>query len=214
MTKNNEVSIFDICGTLFFSNTTFDFIVFFHKKKKNTLKWLYSLLLTSFLGKILNRLSILNVRNTLLWSLKGESRSCLIKVANDFYDEKLIYKKNYKAFCILDLQLEQTNVILSSASIEPVVYIIANRLGVDYYASELEYDGNWCFAGVFMNDNLGVKDKAVSIFKVKTVVTDNLSDVNLCLRAENVVVFSKKKNANYWKKNLKDIDSEIIIYDY
>ena len=46
------IVVFDLCGTLYRSNTTYDFIEYFHKKKRHFIKWFLVFILMSLVGKI------------------------------------------------------------------------------------------------------------------------------------------------------------------
>ncbi|MCV5604550.1 hypothetical protein OFN09_31450, partial [Escherichia coli] len=76
--------VFDVCGTIYASNTTFDFIIEYHKSRGNMHKYFWAKTLLSFPFKVLNKLHLFSIRNSLIKTLKGESRGNLEKFGSEF----------------------------------------------------------------------------------------------------------------------------------
>lgn len=196
---SNKKYIFDICDTLYDSNTTFDFCKWRNKK----ISWRFILWLSSTtIGKILNKLSIKLFdkefsRFLHLKSLKNINRIELYKEANLFVSDFLADKKICHIHKIL-IQAKQENKIiyLVSASIDPIVHAIAKNLGVNYISSELNYSKNIC-QGFLHKDLLGNKHLII-INDISLVVTDNISDYSLCKMAEHSLIIVNSKNKSFW----------------
>ncbi|MEX9216006.1 HAD family hydrolase [Providencia rettgeri] len=196
---SNKKYIFDICDTLYDSNTTFDFCKWRNKK----ISWRFILWLSSTtIGKILNKLSIKLFNKEFsrflhLKSLKNINRIELYKEANLFVSDFLADKKICHIHKIL-IQAKQENKIiyLVSASIDPIVHAIAKNLGVKYISSELNYSKNIC-QGFLHKDLLGNKHLII-INDISLVVTDNISDYSLCKMAEHSLIIVNSKNKSFW----------------
>ena len=69
--------VFDVCGTLYNSNTTFDFILEYHRYRNNKVRSLYLMILLSFPCKVLNKLKLFSIRKRMIATLKGEEKKHL-----------------------------------------------------------------------------------------------------------------------------------------
>lgn len=194
------MKLFDICGTLYSCNTTFEFC-----------KWIegrfgYSILLklTQTLPlKVFNRLiekffAVDLIRILHLYTLKGYSEADVEILARKFVAEIL---PKFKVLPVHQLLVRSslTNIVLVSATIEPVAKAIANVLDVPvYFASSLSKK-NGRYDGKIKDDLLGNKHHLFLDHDIELVVTDNKSDYLLCKRANEVVIVSKTRDIQYWK---------------
>lgn len=198
--ENKQLYIFDICGTLYHSNTTMDFCEYRCKSKITKFILKYS---KSFIGKIVNKIlfrfiGFELIRYLHLKSLEGILDYKLNEDAKDFVESFLEKKKIEEVHEILK-NSDKDKVVLVSATIEPVAKAIACRLGnLTYLSSALKYDNNKKCLGKIENDLLGNKHKYFKNKKIDFIITDNESDIVLCEMADKVIIVSKKKNFDFW----------------
>ena len=208
-----NIVVFDICGTLYQSNTTYDFLLYYFKSiKSKKLKSFRRNFSIPF--KVIFKLMILlkvdyYIRQRLIKYIKGEPVDLVEKVATKFVREILVNRKiaftqNLIKENIIDTEIE---VILISASIEPVVKAIANELGVENYFSTLLDTENDVFTGRIKKEMQG--NKLPMFEKIKnndtaylTFHTDNKEDLPLALKADEVFILSSNKNMGFWRKKL------------
>ena len=91
MTKSRLV-IFDICGTLFFSNTSFDFLDLIVQAKSYSL---FRKVSKTIFARIINKVSVLLLKKDLIRSIavlyiKGMSKAELQEKADIFYNQYLL----------------------------------------------------------------------------------------------------------------------------
>jgi HAD superfamily phosphoserine phosphatase-like hydrolase len=220
--SKEEVYIFDVCGTLYHVNTTYDFLLFYFREKDWKKYWTIKLLL-SFPSKVLivlfTKMGLkLDIRPHLVAFLKGEKVEDVEVYSKRFVTEYLNSKRVLKTqYFLKAAQEKQKTVILVSASLEPVIKAIADNLQVkEYYASQLEKSNNGHYSGNLANDLRGEK---LPIFTGNfdlrnlglVVHTDNLDDIALIEAAEKTFIISKKRNLKRWEKLLASHkDAEII----
>jgi len=192
--------IFDICGTLYNSNTTMDFCEYRcdKKSKKIILK-----LSKTILAKVINKLSLkfFNfdlIRVLHVKSLKDLDINTLQKDANNFVEQYLEKKKIDEVHNILK-KYDKNDVILVSATIDPMAKAIAQKLGgLKYISTTLEYKEDKCL-GKIKDDLLGNKQHYFKNQEIEFIITDNKSDLALCQMAKEVVIVSKNKNIKFWE---------------
>lgn len=199
--------LIDIDGTLFNSNSTFDFLDSLPHGK-----WYakYRKFSSSIMGRIINKLSILLfhkdiVRIIGISCLKGYSETQLNLLGNRFYDEFLLPRKNVEIFdMLIEEQNKGSRIVLASATLDFLSSIICTKLNADSStATELNYFGGIC-QGTIAKDRLGHKLGALEnqgiFFPVSLTITDNVTDVDLLLRSENKVIVIYPREANKWKR--------------
>jgi len=200
--------VFDLCGTLFKSNTTFDYVRYLHP--------IYSKIIFSLPSRLISKLfnHFLGwdlVRKWAIYSLKGMSEVQLRSAAKQFYDEKLYWKKNDKIIALLKKNIRE-NLYIASASIEPVVSVVADRLGVgNFVSTKLEMRNGYC-TGKISLDALKNKDFLLNFSEIELVVTDNKSDANLIGLSRKAIFISKRKYIEFWLMR-KRAQDEIIEVD-
>lgn len=204
------IYIFDICDTLYQSNTTFDFIDFYLAETRQSAKrvflksvrWKYSPVFLLLL--LLGRITKSDWHKTVsLLLLKGEKAENLDRYANSFFDKVLNSKCITATHQILqEAKLAGNKIYLVSSTIEPVAKAIAVRLGVEFFSSELKLESG-IFTGMLANDITGQKEKVLKQFLGEisySVVTDNISDYKLVAAAEHkYVVIQNQKHIKNWK---------------
>ena len=205
--QNHKLIIFDVCGTLYNSNTTFDFIRYF-RRDSTYIKLLSSMPIKLFFV-VLGKIIFLDLyRYLFIYSLKGVERTTLIKAANDFYDNVLQYKKIDTTHQLLDLRKMQSgaDIIYCSASLDIIVQVISERLGGRHYSSSLSFSPDGICSGFLSNDLLGKKDILFKGKEIELTVTDNISDLMLLYISKNSFIVSKEKNVSFWRKKGLTVD--------
>lgn len=205
---SNKIAVFDLCGTLFKSNTTFDFIVFFHLKRNNSVKYLFSVLMRGWLGKGLHKFFKVDVKSRLVSTLRNEKKADIEEIACDFYDEFLNYKWCKQAHELFVYYKNCSDVFIASSSINPVVECVAKKHNVACISSLISYEKNICL-GVVRSDLTGKKH--LNFTQLEFVATDNLTDLKLLSLAKKATVFSKKRHLKKWAKIIKGIEVEVEI---
>lgn len=207
---NQHIQVFDICGTLFNSNTTFDFLEYFFTHNRYRL---FNKFRKTFLWRIVNRffqtLFYVDVTRILaVRFLRGYPRHVLVNAAGTFYDTFLSVRQNKRVIAqLLSYQRkENTEVVLVSATLDFIAEVIASKLRCRrYYSSSLYYEKGIC-QGRLKNDLLGNKVKKVINdwrFQPEGVFTDNFSDVSLLELAQDKHIIVYPKTQKRWKKILK-----------
>ncbi|MDN5093705.1 HAD family hydrolase [Aliarcobacter butzleri] len=191
--------IFDICGTLYNSNTTMDFCEFRSTYlKKRLLK-----LSKSLFGKLINKILVKSIsydwiRIIHIRTLKGLDKISIEKDAEIFVEQFLNNRKIEEVHEYLN-KFDKKEVILVSATIEPVAKAIAKKLGdLNYFSTTLNYSKNIC-EGTIEDDLLGNKQHYFKNQEIEFIITDNKSDLDLCKMAKEVVIVSKRKNLVFWQ---------------
>jgi phosphoserine phosphatase len=184
--------VFDVCGTLYNSNTTVDFAVFFlHKMGLHRRALTFSLLRVKLVAFAAYRLFGFNLREKCIGALDSWSKELIERTAVEFVNSELERKKNFVIFSILEKYLSEGNVeiYLASASIDSVVKAIADSLGVKWASSSLAYDSFGKCRGELANDITGSKmDVLQSVFGISSVdsfYSDNVEDIPASYKAEN-----------------------------
>ncbi len=205
--------LFDICGTLYHSNTTYDFLLWYHRKY-HPRKYLFCKGILSLPSKavlvLFSKLGISwDVRGWLIGTLGKEDKNLVYQETMIFVAEFLENKRNERVHDLLNhAKSQKSEVILVSASIYPVVSSISHSLGVrHFFATQLAEDQKGRFSGKITKDLKGEKLKILKAsgfdFGRETVIiTDNLDDVDLIKMCSNAVVVSKKQNISYWTNRL------------
>lgn len=192
----NKIVMFDVCGTLFYSNTTFDFIKYYHKKQSNFFRFIYVSLLTGLLGKILHRYFKVSIRQLIISTLNKEIVANVEAVAESFVASYLKYKVIPSVFNKFVSLKENSDVYLISASIDPVVKKIADFYNVKYICSTLARNGD-NYIGKIEKDLKGNKCGYMS--KEVIFYSDNLDDLS-CSFLVDKYYFIRHKMSDRYKK--------------
>lgn len=195
--------VFDICGTMYHSNTTLDFCEW---RNKSIFYKLYFKILRSIAFRAINKILRIcfkrevDTRAIFLKSLKNISKDMLNLEAEQFLAEYLKPREN--ALVINKLKsFNKDDIALVSATIEPVAMAIAKHFEIKkYYASTLLFSNNLC-SGELESDLLGRKHLLFS--QIDFLATDNLSDIRLCQISKECLIITKKRHKAFWlKQNL------------
>ncbi|WP_114750057.1 HAD family hydrolase [Pleomorphovibrio marinus] len=208
-----EVYVFDVCGTLYHANTTYEFLKYYFIERDKC-KYNFIRLSLSLPGRlmtvVLTKLGIkTGIRTFLIGLLKNEKSHEVEEYAKHFVSDYLSSKRLLKTQMILKSAQEQNRrVVLVSASLDPVIKAIADELQVkEYFASTLERSEEGVYSGKLVQDLKGQKLTMIERnFNVQEgeffVYTDNLDDISLIGIAEKALVLSKKRNLKKWESLL------------
>lgn len=201
-----KIIIFDICDTIYNSNTTFDFLDYEFKGNKRYMlsRKISKTIFFRAINKSLKLFTVDFTRAYFLYYLKGYSKHNLDVAVDNFFDDVLTHKKRQWVIDKLTkLKDEGKPVILVSATIDAIAKRIASEFSVEYLSSAISFRGDIC-SGRLERDLLGNKENYIHE-DIELIVTDNLSDLPLVRMAEKSIILSSKKNITYWKdQNLQN----------
>jgi phosphoserine phosphatase len=204
-----KLAVFDVCGTLYRSNTTYDFIDYYLKSGP-LYRWaLFRILRSSLLiplratleyslGKDIFR--ILAVR-----MLRGCTEQDVCRGASRLVREILSRRQKASVLSLMTtLQSEGYTVALASASLSFVVKEIAAVLNVSHYVACSLESQNGILTGRFLADIRGQKERMISIIFPQwsdlVVVTDNQEDANLILLASRAWIICDRRKRWRWSR--------------
>ena len=215
--------VFDICGTIFKSNTTFDFLTFWLTPRSRYYSF-FDKLRKTFIWKVINKITRTYVhvditRIIALRFLKGFSRLQLSEGADMFYESYLMKHLNDNVVdTIKVLRINPScNVLIASATIDVVAEVIARKMQINtWYSSELCYVDGIC-QGKLSKDLLGKKNVFIQEIQNQTidsVYTDDFTDIPLLkeARQKNIVVYPKTDKK--WKKIVKKMKWDVNFIEY
>lgn len=197
----NKIAIFDVCWTLYRSNTTIDFIGYL-LKRNNKFKYLvFVVLMWRPIALCLVRLAKIDLRKLAIRQLEGYTKESLADHAHRFYFSFLKKRENDVVYeKLLELKKENANVFLASASLDIVVATIASNINAKYVASQLQYVNGVC-TGVLCSDITGkkyaaLKKEALTGF-YDVMYSDNAEDLAM---AKHVGDYFQVVNSRVLKK--------------
>lgn len=201
MKDGNNYILVDICGTVFRSNTTIDFLRFVTPGCKMSLMIkLIRTLPIRLINFVFYRCFHYDIsRRFLLKRLKGKSRKELQTAADNFYLEYLKPRINEEVDLIIK-QKANKKIILISGTLNIIAECIAKHYNAEtYIASELEFDANGKCTGKLKYDILDRKHTKITSLGIKTpfnaILTDNIGDINiinLC-KEKYIVIYDNQK---------------------
>ncbi|MFX1702570.1 Haloacid Dehalogenase superfamily, subfamily IB, phosphoserine phosphatase-like [Chitinophaga ginsengisegetis] len=211
MISDKRIVIFDLCGTLYDSNTTMDFIrekVFSEKRQYRLFNKVSHFIGWKVFNKVLYKLLGLDLTRVIfVRSLKGYARTELNLLAEEFIKTTLSNKEITIAQEMLRNEMAQEKrVAIVSASMDFLVQAIAKELGVkEYYATTLDFASETGICnGRILHDLLGNKLETCRLHNLDVskafVITDNLSDAELVSKSSEAFIVAKKKNELFWTK--------------
>ncbi|WP_018630776.1 HAD family hydrolase [Niabella aurantiaca] len=210
---NSGYIVSDICDTLFYSNTTFDFISFcIRKKKVPTLKIASYRLFLSKTSPFFYCLAVLQkirgkdyLKARALKIFKGVPIEKMEQWTEEFYTEILRHSKIQETHTLLN-RFDPEKIILASSTIEPVAKLISKKLPAGrYVATSLEIKGN-VYTGKIRREISARKMKAIEEITapsemIHMAISDNHTDRQLLETAiEKIAICYKKSDILFWKK--------------
>ena len=189
----------DICWTLFYSNTTFDFLDWLLQEDKGyiRLRTLFRSWCGRYANLLLYRLAHYDLqRHLAIRHLKGMSQETLLLQADNFFNYYLQKNKIKEVWDILPSR----NIIIASGTLDIIADTVARHIGAQkVYASHLEFKDGIC-TGEFM-DFLLIKDRITEATDSYNIVTDNLSDIALVNKAQHATIVTYN-NQQRWQHQL------------
>jgi len=204
--KSDNIVLVDICGTLYNSNTTFDFLDFYVKNKSYLFFRKCSRL---FVWKVLNKFSLVTFKFDLTRAiaikyLRNKTKEDLSSAADLFYEKVLINLKYTEVTSLLDkLKSDGMRLVLVSATIDFIAKKVSQEMGIsEIYSTELVYQNDVCM-GKIQCDLLANKLKYLKLENIlppyNLTITDNFSDIDLLKNSSNQIIISKNINIKRWQ---------------
>lgn len=202
-----EYLLIDICGTLFKSNTTFDFVRYYFGQKKRVKFWF------SLPYRIYNRLMYKcfhrePLRMNLISMLKGISKDRLEEMAEQFLNDYLLKRELEPVIPFIDYcEMFGAKLIIVSATIDVIAHAVARYYEIDECLStQLNYNEDGICEGTIAYDLLSNKKEALAKINILPpyygVMTDNYSDIDLIHYSEDLYLISHNRSTKTWKKIL------------
>lgn len=201
----SPILIIDICGTLYDSNTTFDFVKFKFGKTSQYMpiglcrKSRVICRLNHYWFKLFGK-DVL--RSKLIKILKGYTSEEIGGMVSDFYDQYLIPRKNKESFDVIEkYRNNNARLILVSATLDVIAKEVAKREHIlEWAASQLLYDEGKCL-GTLGNDLLdGKLETTLSLTKgyAYDVITDNYGDSDIIKESAHAYLVQYKNRRDKW----------------
>lgn len=204
--SKDKIILIDICGTLFRSNTTFDFLHWLFCDDKNYLRFecIRKWRIIGFLNHhIFQFFGIDIMRNVALRFLRGYTYEYLYKEADRFCYSYLDKRRNEQVFNLLEEWRNRGGkLVLVSATIDCVAHAVSAYCGIPLFLStELGYNNQLC-TGRIKKDLLAKKYQNIHFCLGSShfdmVLTDNYSDLDLINKADKAVLIQYGKSKNKW----------------
>lgn len=193
------IAVFDVCDTLFSTNTTTGFLRFLANRRKDARisaaleRWTSRSSPAFYWGVLTYRIAGWDLaRSRLIATLRGHSRGDLNAAADEYVATELSDQMVEPVHARLQRHRERGDrVILASSSLDIVIAAIARDLGVEWVASELGFNDEKC-TGALVNDLTGRKPAAISALTPPGaslhVYSDNRSDKALLRMADQCTI--------------------------
>jgi phosphoserine phosphatase len=208
------IAVFDLCDTLYYSNTTHDFVRYVAKSRFSITSKLFHKLANSrrspfrYFFLAVSLATGFDVHKSInLRFLRGFTRVELEQLAEGFVCDFLDRRPVDQTHALLREMLRSgARVVLASSSIEPVVRAVARKMMItDWVCTTLEYASERMTGRVLLEVS-GRKLSALKPFggvpgKLLCVVSDNKSDLSLLKAAEHPIAVVHSDSAlQFWNK--------------
>ncbi len=208
-----KLALIDVCGTLYHSNTTFDFLEFFFRGR-SAMRLLWVRLIRSLPLRALRKLLPFHwIDNSLRLSairlLSGQKTSTLETAARRFVKEVLTFRPHTPILSRLeDLERQGYRIVLLSGSLDFIVAAVAQSLNIkEWYGAETEVKEDR-ITGRILHDTHANKMKVAMELctgaEVVEVITDNLEDRELFNLATHGVFVCRPKNRDWAQRMLPE----------
>lgn len=220
--ERQKCFLIDICGTIYRSNTTFDFMAFHFSSEpwfcrfQSVRKCRY---ISAINSKIQYYFGIDIIRYILIRHLKGYSRTELSSMVKTFYNDFLACRINKQVIEIIEKKRKEGyKLIIVSATLDCISKEIANRLNIPIqFSSTLSYDSKGVCRGILQQDLLGNKGKSLQSIgmggRFEGVITDNYSDWDIIKLSRYAYLIQNVNRNSFWPSLVQKnkIDYEYII---
>lgn len=201
----------DLCGTLYASNTTFDFLHFLLSESAEYMR--FEAGAKGFLRRVANRVMPGDHRRErAIRFLAGYDHHQLLEAADIFLET--IKPIDEVVDRVRQLQTQTDRTLLVSSSLDFIVERACNKLGFDgFRATKLDYADGIC-QGRITNDLLGVKHILIAReFSANecTLVTDNKSDAycrGVVSTLVGVAAAGNREMVKFWSGRV----DELVVY--
>ena len=206
-----KTALIDICGTLYDSNTTMDFLdrTFGSLRKYR----LYRSVSRTFLVRAVNKLLLQTfsfdfIRMIGISLLRGKSEHEISASVDEFYNSFLLQKQQKQPMEIIETYRSKGyRLILVSATLDCIARKVAKEMCIsEWYASILRYENGIC-TGVLTADLLRKKCDALRgnacLPPYGMTISDNLSDANLMRQSERSYIICPARNKVRWERLLR-----------
>ena len=206
------LAVFDVCDTLYYSNTTHDFVRYFSENLARRDRKVLFHLLNHRLSPLRYGLIAVSVatgsdlfRKASIRLLRGVKESELATCAARFIAEVLDMRKIERTHhMISEYRKLGLEVVLCSSSIEPVVREVATYLGVSASVSTILETREGILTGRIIDDptgrKLAVLRERYGNTRIAYAVSDNVSDLELLLAADHGIAISHNtRKSRFWK---------------
>lgn len=206
--------IFDLCGTLYYSNTTFEFISYLSGKdnKRKIVHEIINSTLMRLFFRIVKKVTKIDLyRKCSLLLLSGYKREYLLDIAQQYYDKALKHKAIVDVHSLLFSFLDVSDVYVISATLDVIAEVVCKNIDnrIKFISSQLKYSNGVC-SGYIQYDLLGNKHK-IWDESIDVCVSDNFSDIILLQRSQMPIVITNKNDLLWWKRQSFSITPRIII---
>lgn len=210
MNNQTAIVLLDICGTLYDSNTTFDFLDFHFKTRGYLLfRRLTRLMIWRAFNKILFHTIGLDLTRVLaVRFLKGIPVKQLEDAVDVFFTNWLVLQSYETVHSLVEgYKKEGKNIVIVSATLDVIAKKVAQSLGViEWYSTSLEVINGRC-TGKILVDLLSRK---LAFLKSQQVlppfyatITDNFSDLDLIVQSDHAVIVTNQDHQAKWQQLLK-----------
>lgn len=213
-----NAALVDICETLFYSNTTFDFLDYYIKnpeylRLRNRMKNILLLKANNIIYRIFHYDYF---RAKALSYLKGMRKDVLNEMAEEFFHNFLTPRKNKIVWDkISEIENKDIPIILISGTISPIAEKVAEYMNCSEISTSLEYNNDIC-TGRIKKDNLRNKRKSLLQKNIyapySLIITDNIADYKLFKYAKEVIVICYN-NKIRWRWLTKYCKQKITFYE-
>lgn len=182
---DKHYTLVDICWTLFYSNTTFDFLDFAVKDAGYRRLRRFG---STWFGKRLNLLLYKMfhydwLRARCVHYLTGYTQQQLYDLAEQFYRSYLLPRQIPEIWN----RMPESGIVLVSGTLDIIARTVAHQIGAEaYYATEMIYKDN-VFTGK-IRDLLLTKSSALPQYGDYNIITDNLTDIDLVRKARQATI--------------------------
>lgn len=209
---NNQPAIvlLDICGTLYDSNTTFDFLDFHLKSRGYRLfRRLTRFIIWRAFNKILfHTIGLDLTRMMAVRFLKGITIEQLKDAVDAFYTDWLVLQSFENVHSLVDdYRKDGKKIVIVSATLDVIAKKVAKSLGVsEWYSTSLGVVNGRC-TGKIQVDLLSRKLPFLTSQQVfppyYATITDNYSDLDLIHQSKHAVIVTNQKHQAKWQQLLR-----------
>lgn len=205
----SKVLIIDICGTLYQSNTTFDFIKFHFstKRRYKIIGLLRNNCVICKLNHIFFKLTGCDImRMELIQLLCGYSKNELSKKVSEFYVKYLLPRKNLDCFEVIERYRNKgAQLILVSATLDIIADEVSKMENIPFWAaSKLLFEAGRCKGDLGCDLLKGKLEKTLELTGGISfdVITDNYGDADIIRASKHAYLVQYNNKRDKWARYL------------